>query len=271
MIPIQQKASLLLWLILPVGAVILYPYLKETPQYLEWLTTGLMFYVLFFSVVTHELSHGVAAYFCGDTTAKDAGRLTFNPVSHISIFGSILVPLGLHLMHAPFVFGWAKPVPFTPTRLRQHPRDQVMLAVAGPLSNFTLAYLCFNTYIFIGYVFNHLFPESRIYMEFGFTPITIEQVPYEAAWFVLFTILGFGMVINVILGVFNLIPFPPLDGSWILKALLPKKITVVFGKIQIFGFVFLIIALQLGLLEIFFYPAMILLGLFQLLANVCLG
>ena len=79
------------------------------------------------------------------------------------------------------------------------------------------------------------------------------------------------MLINVFLGVFNLIPFPPLDGSWILKALLPKKAMVLFGKMQLIGFILLLIALQFHLLEIFFYPAMIIVGIFHVIASFCLG
>ena len=267
-----KKLPLLLWLVVPVGIGIIYPHLKDNPQYMGWLKIGLLIYVLFFSVVIHELCHGLAANWCGDPTAKNAGRLTLNPLSHVSVVGSILVPLALYFMQASVIFGWAKPVPFNPVYLRQHPRDQVMLAVAGPLSNFTLAYLCFNLFLFAGLIFNRMFPGSPVYMQLDiFSPILFQNIPFEAFWFVLFEMLNFGMLINVILGVFNLIPFPPLDGSWILKALLPKKATVYFGKIQLVGFILLLLALQFQLLQFFFYPAFIILGLFQLIANFCLG
>lgn len=268
----MKKLPVCLWLVIPVGIGLIYPHLKQEPQYLEGLKIGLLIYVLFFSVVIHELSHGLAAYWGGDPTAKLAGRLTFNPMSHISVVGSIVVPLGLYLMQASAVFGWAKPVPFNPVNLRQHPRDQVMLAIAGPLSNFTLAYLCFNLYVMMGVIFNRSFPDSPIYLNLDmFTPLPLDQIPFEAFWFVLFEMLSFGIMINVILGVFNLIPFPPLDGSWILKAILPKKVTIFFGKLQQVGFILLIIALQFHLLEVFFYPAIIILSVFQIIANFCLG
>lgn len=272
MTPIRQKAAILLWLVIPICVGLLYPYLKDTPQYLEGLTIGILIYVLFFSVVVHELCHGLAAHFCGDSTAKDAGRLTFNPISHVSVVGTILVPLGLYFMKAPAVFGWAKPVPFNPINLRQHPRDQVFLAVAGPLSNFALSYLCFTLYLLVGVGFNHLFPESPISIQWDlFEPIAFRNVPFEAFWFVLFEMLSFGMIINVVLGVFNLIPFPPLDGSWVLKAVLPKKGVAFFGKLQVFGFILLIIAIQLGLLKIFFYPVGVIFGFFYGVASFVLG
>lgn len=268
----MQKLPVVLWFVIPIALGVFYPFIKQEPQYLEWLAIVLLIYVLFFSVVIHELAHGLAAYWGGDRTASLAGRLTLNPISHVSVVGSILVPLGLYLMHASVIFGWAKPVPFNPVNLRRHPRDQVMLAVAGPLSNFTLAYLCFNLYVFLGFVFNRLYPASPIYMNLDmFSPVPLGDVPFEAFWFVLFEILSFGMILNVILGVFNLIPFPPLDGSWILKALLPKKITILFGKLQLVGFILLLIALQFHLLQVFFYPAIIILSIFQIIANFCLG
>jgi Zn-dependent protease len=274
MIPIRHKASLLLWLVIPIVAGFLYPYVKAVPEYLQWLTIGLSIYVLFFSVVIHELCHGLAANLCGDPTAKDAGRLTFNPISHVSLIGSIILPLVLYLSKSSMVFGWAKPVPFNPLKLRQHPRDQVMVAIAGPLSNFTLAYCCFTLFLISGVGFNHFFQESRIVMPFipsTSTPFTFRNVPFEAWWFVLFEVLNYGIFLNVVLGVFNLIPFPPLDGSWILKALLPKKVVGVFSKIQIYGFILLILALQFRLLDIFFYPAGILLGFFYWIANMVLA
>ncbi len=261
----------LLWIVIPGVFGFIYPYIKQEPQYLEWLTIGLLIYVLFFSVVIHELSHGLAAYWGGDPSARLAGRLTLNPISHVSVVGSFLVPLGLYIIQAPAVFGWAKPVPFNPINLRQHPRDQVMIAVAGPLSNFTLAYLCFNLYVVTGLIFNRMFSASPIYLNLDlFTPLSFEPIPWEPFWFVVFEMLSFGMMINVVLGVFNLIPFPPLDGSWILKALFPKKVTIFFGKLQLVGFILLIIALQFHLLHVFFYPAIIILTLIQFVANLCL-
>jgi Zn-dependent protease len=272
MIPIQHKASLVLWLIVPVCAWLLYPHLMHDSTALEGLTIALLIYVLFLSVVVHELCHGLAAYWCGDSTAKDAGRLTFNPLNHISLVGTIIVPFVLYYMQAAAIFGWARPVPFNPINLRQYPRDQVLLAVAGPLSNFTLAYVCFNLYLIIGFGFNHIFPDSAVYMQLDlFAPVVLQNVPFEAGWFVLFTVLNFGVVLNVILGVFNVIPFPPLDGSWLLKALLPKKAISVFGKLQAVGFILLLVALQFHLLQIFFYPALLMLLLLQQIANFCLG
>ncbi len=267
----QQAGYLLLWFIVPGIAVLLYPYLKGNPQHLEWLAIAITIYVLFFSVVIHELSHGLAGAFCGDTTALDAGRITLHPVRHVSPVGSILVPLGLYFMGASVVLGWAKPVPFNPIRLRKHPRDQVFLAFAGPLSNFCLAYISFTLFLVAAFIYNGLSPEAPIGLNWDiFTPIPIKDVPFAPFWFVLLEILNFGIFINAILGVFNLIPFPPLDGFWLLKALLPKKAAAFAGKIQILGFILLILALHFNLLTFLFYPMLVVLGIFQGIAMICL-
>ena len=95
---IQQTTSVLLWMIIPACCAALYPCCKSDPRILEWLTTGLLICVLFFSVVIHELCHGLAARFCGDSTAENSGRLTLNPLRHVSLIGSIIVPLVLYLL-----------------------------------------------------------------------------------------------------------------------------------------------------------------------------
>ena len=268
----NQIPYILLWLIIPAVLGIIYPYIKHNQDYLGWLNTALIIYVLFFSVVVHELTHGLAARFCGDYTAEDAGRLTLNPVSHVSPVGSIILPLVLHMLHASVVFGWAKPVPFNPINLKNHPRDQVMLAIAGPFSNFTLSYIFFCLYLILGMAFNHFFPQNIITLHLDvMTPMHITNVPFEPVWFIVFQSLSIGILINIFLGVFNLIPFPPLDGSWILKALLPKKATVVYGKIQRYGFLLFIGAVYFHLLDIFFFPAIIIVGLLQYISLHFLG
>ena len=265
---VRQKAAPLLWMVIPVLCSLLYPLARADARMLEWLTIVLIIYVLFFSVVIHELCHGLAAKICGDPTARDCGRLTLNPLRHVSPVGSIIVPLVLYFMQAPAVIGWAKPVPFDPTKLKRFPRDQVVLAISGPLANFTLAYVCFNLYLLAGFVFNRFFQESPILFHLDiFSPISFNNIPFEAFWFIFFEILSIGMIINLVLGVFNLIPFPPLDGCWILKALLPKKAMAIFSKLQNLGFVFLLLAVQFQLLELFLYPTMMILIAFQQMGN----
>lgn len=151
--------------------------------------------VLIFSVVVHEVSHGYAALKLGDPTAKYAGRLTLNPMKHLDLWGSFLVPLFLTLANAGFIFGWAKPVPYNPYNLKDQKYGPAMVGVAGPLSNLALA-------IISGVLLRVLLVTG---MTDGF----------------LFTTFSLMFLINIALMVFNLFPIPPLDGSKLLFAFLP--------------------------------------------------
>jgi Zn-dependent protease len=150
--------------------------------------------VLIFSAVIHEISHGFTAEKLGDPTARLAGRLTLNPFKHLEFFGSFILPLSLYFLSGGrFIFGWAKPVPYNPLNLKNPLRGGALIALAGPLSNFIIA-------IVFGIILNIIGPN---------TPISS-----------LFLII---IYINVLLGVFNLVPIPPLDGSKVLFGILPNK------------------------------------------------
>ena len=263
----------LLWLAVPVVAMGIYPVVKGNPQYLKYLATGLALYVLFFSIVIHEVCHGLGALLCGDTTAADAKRLTLNPVSHVDIFGSVILPIVLAVSGSSMLFGWARPVPFNPTRLRRHPRDQAALAMAGPLANFALSLVCFQLYLAAGliYKFTSGSVPPMFLMTDPYAPIEVAAGPLQPLWAVVFQTLIAGILTNAVLGVFNLVPVPPLDGGWILKALLPPRISGFLTRMQLVAFILLIVAMKFNLLVVFFYPAFIILGLFQGLAGACLG
>lgn len=160
--------------------------------------------VLLFSLVLHEVSHGLMALSLGDTTAKDEGRLSLNPLKHLDPFGSVLVPLMLYLAtsgRGP-LFGWAKPVPINPYNLRDRKWGILKVSLAGPLANFSLA-------VFFAFL------------------IRSSLLPVQ--WSELFGII---VLYNLLFGFFNLMPFPPLDGSNILFSLLPQR----FEEIKIFLF-----------------------------------
>lgn len=153
--------------------------------------------VLIMSVVIHEISHGYAAEYFGDKTARYAGRLTLNPLKHLDMFGSIILPLILILTKAHFLVGWAKPVPYNPENLSNRKWGTVAVAVAGILANLAIA-------IIFGIVI-------RLATHFG--------ISYEP----LYSICGMIVFLNILLAFFNLMPFPPLDGSKILFAFLPAR------------------------------------------------
>lgn len=163
-------------------------------------TTLILFQIiiLIFAVIVHEVSHGVVALSLGDPTAKLAGRLTLNPIPHIDIYGSIILPLAMGLLiPGGFIFGYAKPVPFNPYLLRDQKWAPALVALAGPGSNIILAILLGMFY--------------RVASIFTTIPEEVGQ---------LFLI---AIIINIVLAVFNSVPIPPLDGSKIIAPLLPDK------------------------------------------------
>jgi Zn-dependent protease len=136
------------------------------------------------------------------------------------------------------------------------------------LSNLGLSLVCYLTYLLSAIGFKALNPGLAIQMPIDiFSPLDFSGAGFEALWFVWFEILALGLLINLILAVFNLIPFPPLDGSWILKALLPERALTLFSKIQPFGFVLIIVALHYDLLTVFMYPLLMVVGGYDLIGN----
>jgi Zn-dependent protease len=173
--------------------------------------------VLILSAIAHEYMHGWMAYRLGDNTAKNAGRLTLNPLAHLEWFGSFFLPLIMVLSGMPFVFGWAKPVPYNPFNLRDRKYGDAKVAAAGPLANLVIA-------LFFGLCLRFL-PFSNIYFS---------------------GLLGIIVYINLILMVFNLVPIPPLDGSKILGTFLPAHLRERYLGSERIGFIFVILFVMLA-------------------------
>jgi Zn-dependent protease len=185
------------------------------------------------SIILHEVSHGVVALRFGDDTAKRAGRLTLNPIAHVDLFGTIILPALLSLSGLG-VFGYAKPVPINPSRMR-HPRDDaVVVSLAGPATNVLLA-------IIAGGVLRLQHPA---FLALGSGPLRL-RIP-----------LAFG-IINVVLAVFNLIPIPPLDGSAVVDRFIPKAWRNGWEALRRYGFLILLglVLLLPGSLSRLFNPA----------------
>lgn len=177
--------------------------------------------VLLGSVIIHEVAHGAMALRLGDDTAKLAGRLTLNPIKHLDVVGSFLFPLFLFMARSPFILGWAKPVPYDPTRLYKDPRyGPLKVALAGPASNILIALII------------------AAVARFGVSFFNPELIAF----------LGFIVFLNVLLAIFNLIPIPPLDGSKIIAAFLPRQAATTFERIGFLG-IFLILFLLFFLLD----------------------
>lgn len=178
---------------------------------LNFLNIVIVLGIILFSVILHELSHGLVAYWLGDSTAKDAGRLTFNPIKHIDPYMSILVPVILYILKAP-VFGGAKPVPVNFRNLKWNEWGMALVAIAGPFTNFLLAFLFFLVGHFSGLIYG---AGGEIWQFI----------------FVEFVYINLGFMI------FNLIPIPPLDGSRVLYAIAPDGFRQILTNMERYGII----------------------------------
>ena len=180
--------------------------------------------VLLFSLTVHEMAHALTADWYGDPTARRLGRISLNPAVHVDPVGTIMLPL-LGLLAGGFVFGWAKPVPVNPANLKNHRRDFLVIAAAGPASNILMAIVA-----------------SQL---LGLVPGGLgasEGVPGVLATF------GFAMIqLNLLLAVFNMLPVPPLDGGNVLAGVLPEAIAASYDRlVRPYGFVILIVLMATG-------------------------
>jgi Zn-dependent protease len=184
---------------------------------------NIIFYilVLIFSIIIHEISHGIAADWLGDPTARMEGRITLNPIPHIDPIGSVVLPLLLVFTHSPFLVGWAKPVPFNPYNFRQTPFvrrfGESLVAIAGPVSNLIIALVA-------GIAFRILFNGN---------------LAGEATLTIISTI----VLVNLVLAVFNLIPVPPLDGSKILFSFFPYSWRNIRNRIESYAIILSLIVI----------------------------
>ena len=186
-----------------------------------------------FAIVFHEVAHGWVANKLGDPTARMLGRLTLNPIKHIDPVGTVLVPVMLLLLHSPFMFGWAKPVPITPQNFAKPRTGMAWVAAAGPASNLLMAI----AWVVIAWVAVALAP--------------------RAPWILPLYYMGqYGVVANVVLGVLNLFPLPPLDGSRVLTGLLPPEGARLMYRIEPYGLFIVAILIMTGTLSALLGPVM---------------
>ena len=181
----------------------------------------LVLFILFISIILHEIAHGYVAYLFGDDTAYRSGRLTLNPLAHIDPLGTIILPLLLVLSHTGFMLGWAKPVPVNMYGMREPRRGMMYVAIAGPLTNLTIAFIL----------------------------SLLLRIGVSGFWT---NVLFQGISLNVMLAGFNLIPLPPLDGSRIVAYFLRGTWQRAYDRLEPYGLVILFVLLYLGLLDRFF-------------------
>lgn len=183
---------------------------------------------LLVAVILHEVAHGYVAFRLGDPTAKMLGRLTLNPIPHVDLFGTVLLPGMLILSGSPFVFGYAKPVPVNFRMLRNPKRDMVWVAAAGPATNVLLAAISATLLKFVAV---------------GSTELGLAG-----------TMLLYSVFINITLAVFNMLPIPPLDGGRVVVGLLPPRLAVAYAQLERVGMLVVVVLLMSGSLRYVLAP-----------------
>ena len=192
------------------------------------------------AITFHETAHGFVANRLGDPTARLMGRLTLNPLAHIDMVGTIIMPaMLLILSNGQFVFGYAKPVPINPSNFNNPKKDMAMSAAAGPISNISLAIISALILKLLVLPLSALLPSAIT------TPLTL-MLMQSIKW-------------NIVLAVFNMIPVPPLDGGRVLVGLLPHRQAVSYSRIEPYGMMIVIVLIISGIAKFFIYPIMALL------------
>lgn len=194
------------------------------------------FVVFLLSLTVHECAHAWAAEQSGDPTGRYLGRITLNPIPHIDIIGTIIFPL-IAITTGGWMFGWAKPVPFNPNNLRDRKMGEIMIALAGPMSNILLAVLCIILYkVFFG----------GSLLSGGIAGGLDQPIAM---------MLQIGIYLNIILAVFNLIPVPPLDGSHVLRNLLPDSLAEMYAQVPVWaGFIAIFLLVRMGVTSALISP-----------------
>jgi len=203
------------------------------------------FIALLLSLTFHECAHAWTAYRLGDSTARDLGRVSLNPIVHSDLWGTILFPL-IGMQYG-FMFGWAKPVPVNVGNLRNPSRDHMLVAAAGPVSNMVLATVMFSVLMMI-----KVASADGAQLVRG---IVYGGIPHGGSTVAFLALFAFhGMIINVILAIFNLIPVAPLDGAAVLSGLLPRDLAAGLDRMQAYSFMIFIVLLVSGIPSYLFNP-----------------
>lgn len=208
--------------------------------------------VILLSLSVHECAHAITAWWLGDGLAKSLGRVTLNPLAHIDPVGTVLLPIILAVSKAPIFFGYAKPVPVYVETLPRFRRAHILISVAGPGSNLLLAAASMAVLLGAVCTLRIFMPEAQIKYLASFslaTPVVAEGFPLASYFGLACTLLKLSFVVNIALAFFNLIPIPPLDGSWVLEHLFPRTLGPFYAAIRPYGFLIFVIALYSDVLK----------------------
>jgi len=215
--------------------------------------------VLILSTAMHEFGHALAAFWSGDSTARDRGRLTLNPIRHLSLIGSFIVPGIMLMLPGNAAIAWAKPVPFQPDRLRRQRSGRLAVALAGVSANLAIALACSCVLSLAVMFLARNWPEAEIGNFFNpFAIITISDAAHPDLWSLGLDILRTAVLVNALLFVFNLLPIPPLDGAHVIQAIAPAPLANWLNRMRGTGVVFLLVLIGLGGLNMVLVPGVLL-------------
>jgi Zn-dependent protease len=211
---------------------------------------AIQFFVLLYSLTIHESAHAWMSDRKGDYTARYMGRVSFNPIAHIDPIGTVLFPLLMYIYHLPLI-GWAKPVPVNAIHLRNPQKDQMLISIAGPVSNILTGLSAFLLLILL----KVFMPQTRrLIVDTAYSMMIPAQHSILSP---IVAILVYTMSINIALAIFNLIPIPPLDGHWILYGLLPSGAADALERLASYGIILILVLsvlIYIGLFDFLFIP-----------------
>lgn len=210
----------------------------------NWAISLLSVIALLIAITCHEFGHSYAAYKCGDTTPKEAGRLSLNPAVHLDLFGSIILPASLILTRSGIVVGWAKPVPVNPENFKDRKRDTVLVSVMGCCANFMIALATTAALAVASACLTVLAPDFvSLHWFFPSGSVSAAGVPFARFWIYGVIFASLLIMVNIAIGVFNLIPIPPLDGAWVIEQKLRLILKGRYAAYHQFAFLLILILL----------------------------
>jgi Zn-dependent protease len=234
----------------------------------SWPVTAVQLGVLVMSIVLHECAHAVSAYWSGDGTAARLGRIRLNPLVHVDLFGSIILPAILLISRSDVLFGWAKPVPINRRQFRRPRLGLLAVTLAGVSVNMMLALACTAGLLAVGSALRLAYPDAT---SEGFmmplSAVKLQGVANAATWELVITGLKLGMLINLVLFAFNILPIPPLDGYGVLESLAPARLEPLVAKLRPIGSILLLVLVVSGAVQFFLVPVV----LFGFILNLMVG